>query len=167
MGRHGYSGTGEAGQWSGGRFRGQPRAAVPAGDPQQRPPAQRDPRAAIAAAGFLSLFRRARAVAPRRGHPRRRLVPELYPAQADRHRRQLHSVQSPADDHVQVARGGAGERMRHRGQAVGIYSTDDAEAGANLHRGWASSRRVQCRAPVLAKAPAGCSPNTPISTNWC
>ena len=47
-----------AGQSARGRLRGQSGYAVPAGDAQQRPPGQRDPRAALAAAGFLPLLRR-------------------------------------------------------------------------------------------------------------
>src|SRR6202048_2920315 len=38
------------------------------GNPHQRPSAQRDPRAAVAAAGFFSLLCRIGAGAPRRGH---------------------------------------------------------------------------------------------------
>ena len=37
-------------------------------------------------------------------------------------------------------------RLRHRGQAVGIHAADDAEAGADLHRGRPAARRVQHRA---------------------
>ena len=59
-----------AGQSAGGRLRGQSGYAVPAGDPQQRPPGQRDPGAAVAAAGFLPLFCGTGAGAPRLGDSR-------------------------------------------------------------------------------------------------
>ena len=36
--------------------------------------------------------------------------------------------------------------LRHRGQAVGIYPADDAEAGADLYRGGPAARRLQHRA---------------------
>src|SRR5712664_4549754 len=75
-----------AGQSPGRRVRGQSGGAVPAGNPQQRPSAQRDPRAAVAAAGLFSVFRRARALTPRRGHSGRGLLSELYTAHADRRR---------------------------------------------------------------------------------
>src|SRR6266702_5461510 len=127
-------------------FRGQFGGAVPAGNPQQRPSAQRDPRAAVAAAGLFSVFRRTRALTPRRGDSGRGLLSELYTAHADRHRRQLHTVQSPLDDHVQVARGGAGERMRHCRKTLGIYAADDPETGADFYRGGTAARRVQRRA---------------------
>ena len=142
-------------------------AAVPAGDAQQRPPGQRDPRAALAAPGFLPLLRRAGAGAPRCGHPRRRLLSELYAAHADRRRCELHAVQSSADDPVQIAGGRARQRLRHRGQAIGIYPADDPEAGADLYRSGIAARRVQYRARALARAPARCWPSIPISTSWC
>ena len=68
--------------------------ALPAGDAEQRPAGQRDPRAAVAAAGLLPLLRRPGAGAARRGDPGRGRLPELHPAHADRRRRQLHAVQS-------------------------------------------------------------------------
>ena len=96
-------------------------------------------------AGFLSLLRWAGVVAARRGDSGRRLLSQLHAAHADRHRRQLHAVQPSADDPVQIARRSAGERLRHRGQAVGIHPADHAEAGANLHRGGPAARRLQHR----------------------
>ena len=167
LGRHGHPRPRAAGQPPGGRVRGQSRAAVPAGDAQQRPAAQRDPRAAVAAAGFFPLFCGTGAGAARRGDPGRRLLSELHAAHADRHRRQLHAVQSSADDHVQIARRGAGERLRHGGEAVGIYAADDVAAGADLHRGGPAARRVQRRARPRRRPPAGCSPSMATSTSWC
>jgi acyl-CoA reductase-like NAD-dependent aldehyde dehydrogenase len=85
------------------------------------------------AAGFLSLLRGACAGTPRFGDPGRGFVSQLHPAHAARDRRQLHAVQSSADDPLQVARRGAGDRLRHRGQAVGIHAADDLETGADIH----------------------------------
>ncbi len=167
LGRHGCPFAGAAGQPAGGRVRGEPGIAVPAGDLEQRPAAQRDPRAAVAAAGLLPLFRRPCAGAPRFRDPGRRLLFELYPAHADRHRRQLHAVQSSADDHVQVAGGRPGERLRHGGKAVGIYAADDLAAGADFQprRDCRPACSMSCSG--LARAPAGCSPSMAISTSWC
>ena len=41
------------------------------------------------------------------------------------------------------------------------HAADDAEAGADLHRGGPAARRVQRRAPASARAPARCWPNMP------
>ncbi len=55
---------GAAGQSACRCVRGQSRHAVPAGDAEQRPSRQRDPRATVAAAGFLPLLCWLRAGAP-------------------------------------------------------------------------------------------------------
>ena len=82
-------------------------------------------------------------------------------------RRQLHAVQSSADDPVQIAGRGAGDRLRHRGQAVGIHAADDAEAGADLHRGGIAARRVQYRARPRPERRQDAGRTSATSTSWC
>ena len=88
-------------------------------------------------------------------------------AHADRHRRQLHAVQSSADDPVQVAGRGAGDRMRHRRQAVGIHAADDTETGADLHRGRPAARRLQYRARPRPERRQDAGRTSATSTSWC
>ena len=167
VGRHGYSRARPPGQSARRRVRGQPGSAVPARDAEQRPAGQRNPRAALAVAGFLPLLRRPCAGAPRRGHSRRRPLSELHVAHADRHGGQLDAVQSPADDHVQVAGGGVGFRLRHRGQAVGIHPADDAAAGRISSPRPACHRAYSMSCSGSAQLRARCWPSTRASTSWC